>query len=252
MSRPGWPSLQQQVTALPKLPPDLPQLSDRITGLQGDVAALKSASAAAAAPLPAEITGLPQRLADLEIRVAELKPTELAGLTARIAALEQRPAGSTGGCRRLRPDQKRCRGLRCAPEGGRKRHGRYRRPEAGPRSTRRGENDNVALAEGQNKGVYKSTKSTTWDTIQLTAGQMIQFGNIYDTVKGQHDLTFQFSEANTGTGDPTTGTTFTLGGAGVDYIGGTVTPEPGSVSLLAIGAMGLLGPPSPCGLRPKR
>jgi len=36
------------------------------------------------------------------------------------------------------------------------------------------ENDSVAMAEGQNKGAYKSTKSSTWDTIQLTAGQMIQ------------------------------------------------------------------------------
>src|ERR1700756_4342351 len=97
------------------------------------------------------------------------------------------------------------------------------------------------MAEGQNKGAYKSTKSTSWDTIQLTAGQMIQFGNIYDTVKGQHDLTFQFSEANTSTGDQTTGTTFPLGGSAVDYIGGTQTPEPCGVSLLAVAAMSLLG-----------
>ena len=102
------------------------------------------------------------------------------------------------------------------------------------------QDDNIALAEGQNKGAYKSTKSTSWDTIQLTAGQMIQFGNIYDTVNSVQDLTFQFSEANTTTGDPTTGVTFTLGGEGVDYLGGGQVPEPGSVSLLAIGAMGLL------------
>ena len=67
---------------------------------------------------------------------------------------------------------------------------------------------------------------------------MIQFGNIYDKVNGVADLTFQFSEANTSSGDPTTGVTFTIGTEGVDYSG--QVPEPGSVSLLAIGAMGLL------------
>jgi uroporphyrinogen-III synthase len=86
--------LQQQVTSLPKVPGDIAQVGDRITALQRDVAALKSASAAAAAPLPAEITGLPQRLADLEVRVSELKPADLASISARLAALEQRPAGS--------------------------------------------------------------------------------------------------------------------------------------------------------------
>src|SRR5262249_5033082 len=70
------------------------------------------------------------------------------------------------------------------------------------------ENDTTAVAEGQNKGAYKSSNSGTWDTIQLTAGQMIQFGNIYNPTSGVQDLTFQFSEANTATGDPTTGTTF--------------------------------------------
>ncbi len=88
--------LQQQVTALPKVPGDIGQVGDRITALQGDVAALKSAGAAAAAPLPVEITGLPQRLADLEVRVSELKPADLASISARLAALEQRPAGSAG------------------------------------------------------------------------------------------------------------------------------------------------------------
>src|SRR5262249_54461723 len=104
------------------------------------------------------------------------------------------------------------------------------------------ENDTISVAEGQNKGVYKSTAASTWDTIQLTAGQVIQFGNIYNPNSGVQDLTFQFSEANTATGDPPTGVTFTLGPTNVDYLGGSpATPEPGSVSLLAIGAMGLLG-----------
>jgi uroporphyrinogen-III synthase len=88
--------LQQQVTALPKVPGDIGQLGDRITALQGDVAALKSAGAAAAAPLPPEIAGLPQRLADLEVRISELKPADLASISARLAALEQRPAGPAG------------------------------------------------------------------------------------------------------------------------------------------------------------
>ena len=88
--------LQQQVTSLPKVPGDIGQVGDRITALQGDVAALKSAGAATGAPLPAEITGLPQRLADLEVRVSELKPADLASISARLAALEQRPAGSAG------------------------------------------------------------------------------------------------------------------------------------------------------------
>ncbi|HEX3065893.1 MAG TPA: uroporphyrinogen-III synthase [Dongiaceae bacterium] len=86
--------LQAQVTGLPRPPADIGQVNDRITALQGDVAALKSASAAAAAPLPGEITGLPQRLADLEVRIAELKPADLAGIAARLSALEQRPAGA--------------------------------------------------------------------------------------------------------------------------------------------------------------
>jgi hypothetical protein len=88
--------LQAQVTSLPRPPADIGLVNDRITALQGDVAALKSASAAAAAPLPGEITGLPQRLADLEVRIAELKPADLAGISARLSALEQRPAGAPG------------------------------------------------------------------------------------------------------------------------------------------------------------
>ena len=41
------------------------------------------------------------------------------------------------------------------------------------------EKDTIALAEGQNKGAYKSNVSNTWDTIHLTAGQLIAFGNKY-------------------------------------------------------------------------
>ena len=88
--------LQAQVTGLPRPPADIGLVNDRITALQGDVAALKSAGAAAAAPLPGEITGLPQRLADLEVRIAELKPADLAAISARVTALEQRPAGAPG------------------------------------------------------------------------------------------------------------------------------------------------------------
>jgi hypothetical protein len=46
--------------------------------------------------LPPEIAGLPQRLADLEVRISELKPADLASISARLAALEQRPAGPAG------------------------------------------------------------------------------------------------------------------------------------------------------------
>jgi uroporphyrinogen-III synthase len=82
--------LQQQVNSLPKPGADSGPLADRLAALQADVTALKSSGMS----LPAEISGLPQRLSDLEGRMAELKPTDLAGLTARIAALEQRPAGN--------------------------------------------------------------------------------------------------------------------------------------------------------------
>ncbi len=88
-------TLEQQVAGLPKVPGDIGQLDDRIAALQGDVAALKSSSGANAGPLPPEIASLPQRLSDLEGRVAELKPADLSGISARLAALEQRPAGGS-------------------------------------------------------------------------------------------------------------------------------------------------------------
>ena len=61
-------------------------------------------------------------------------------------------------------------------------------------------------------------------------GRLI-FGEIYNTAAGQQDITFDFAEA--GSTATTNGPTYY--GAEVDYV---TTPEPGSISMLAIGAGG--------------
>ena len=94
------------------------------------------------------------------------------------------------------------------------------------------------LSEGQ-KSTYSSTDSKTWNTLFVPVNGVIDLGVIFDPTNGVRDLTFQFSEASA-SGDPVSGVTYS--NAPVDYIGGSSpAPEPGRVSLLAIGAMGLLG-----------
>jgi autotransporter-associated beta strand protein len=90
------------------------------------------------------------------------------------------------------------------------------------------------VAEGQQQNGF-GTHSSRDDTINIPAGGTIDFGDIYNTAAAQQDLTFDFAEAGT---EPTNGPTYY--GAEVDYITSS-TPEPASVSLLAIGALGMLG-----------
>jgi autotransporter-associated beta strand protein len=87
------------------------------------------------------------------------------------------------------------------------------------------------VAEGQQQNGF-GTHSSRDDTINIPAGGTIDFGEIYNTAQQQQDLTFDFAEAGT---EPTNGPTYY--GAEVDYV---TTPEPGTVSLLTIGAVGLL------------
>jgi autotransporter-associated beta strand protein len=89
------------------------------------------------------------------------------------------------------------------------------------------------VAEGQQQNGF-GTHSSRDDTINIPAGGTIDFGDIYNTAASQQDLTFDFAEAGT---EPTNGPTYY--GAEVDYITSS-TPEPGSVSVLAIGAMGMV------------
>jgi autotransporter-associated beta strand protein len=89
------------------------------------------------------------------------------------------------------------------------------------------------VAEGQQQNGF-GTHSSRDDTINIPAGGTIDFGDIYNTAAAQQDLTFDFAEAGT---EPTNGPTYY--GAEVDYITSS-TPEPASVSLLAIGALGML------------
>jgi hypothetical protein len=90
------------------------------------------------------------------------------------------------------------------------------------------------VAEGQQQNGF-GTHSSRDDTINIPAGGTIDFGDIYNTAAAQQDLTFDFAEAGT---EPTNGPTYY--GAEVDYISSS-TPEPASASLLAIGALGMLG-----------
>ena len=93
----------------------------------------------------------------------------------------------------------------------------------------------TAIAEGQDNSAYTSGDSSTYDTIAMSAGQMIDLGAIYSPTAGTKTLSFEFTEANPTTGDPTTGPDFT--NAGIDYVS---APEPASFSILGIAAVGLL------------
>jgi autotransporter-associated beta strand protein len=87
------------------------------------------------------------------------------------------------------------------------------------------------VAEGQQQNGF-ATHSSRDDTINIPAGGTIDFGEIYNAAAQQQDLTFDFAEAGT---EPTNGPTYY--GAEVDYVS---APEPTSISLLALGAEGLL------------
>jgi hypothetical protein len=91
------------------------------------------------------------------------------------------------------------------------------------------------LAEGQNNGKLKQGTASTYDTINVPANGTIDFGDIYNTVARNNDITFAFSEADpTNAGNPVTGSTYN---GEVDYIGNTVMPEPGMLGLLGMGGI---------------
>ena len=92
----------------------------------------------------------------------------------------------------------------------------------------------IQLSEGQNNNGFANHSSRD-DTINVPAGGTIDFGDIYNTAVNNQDISFDFAEAGT---TPTNGPAYY--GAEVDYVGGSQTPEPASVSLLAIGAVGML------------
>jgi MYXO-CTERM domain-containing protein len=95
------------------------------------------------------------------------------------------------------------------------------------------------LAEGQNSQTYNAAESTTFDTIHLTAGQTIDLGDVFNLTSGVRDLTLEFSEPNTQTGDPTTGTTYN--GTQVCYeSGGSCMPEPAGLGLLGLAGLAMI------------
>ena len=77
--------------------------------------------------------------------------------------------------------------------------------------------------------------ASTYDTINIPAAGTIDFGDIYNTVVKNNDITFAFSEADpTNAGNPVTGSTYN---GEVDYVGNTVMPEPGTLGLLGMGGI---------------
>jgi hypothetical protein len=97
-------------------------------------------------------------------------------------------------------------------------------------------NTSSILAEGQNSTTYNATSSASFDTIQLTAGQSIDLGDVFNVTSGVKDLTFEFSEPNVNGGDPTTGTTYD--GAAVNYL--PAVPEPTTLGLLGLGGLAMM------------
>jgi hypothetical protein len=77
------------------------------------------------------------------------------------------------------------------------------------------EDDGDGLSQEQSLGTYKPTKPRTWDTVEESAGESIDLGDIYDPTNGVRDLAFQYSEGNPVNNNPVTGSTFN---GGVDYI----------------------------------
>jgi T5SS/PEP-CTERM-associated repeat protein len=96
-------------------------------------------------------------------------------------------------------------------------------------------NTSSILAEGQNSTTYNATSPSSFDTIQLTAGQSIDLGDVFNVTSGVKDLTFEFSEPNVNGGDPTTGTTYD--GAAVNYV---PVPEPTTLGLLGLGGLAMM------------
>jgi hypothetical protein len=96
-------------------------------------------------------------------------------------------------------------------------------------------NTSSILAEGQNSTTYNSTSPSSFDTIQLTAGQSIDLGDVFNVTSGVKDLTFEFSEPNANGGDPTTGTTYD--GAVVNYL---PVPEPTTLGMLGLGGIAMM------------
>jgi hypothetical protein len=96
-------------------------------------------------------------------------------------------------------------------------------------------NTSSILAEGQNSTTYNASEPSSFDTIQLTAGQSIDLGDVFNVTSGVKDLTFEFSEPNVNGGDPTTGTTYD--GAAVNYL---PVPEPTTLGLLGLGGLAMM------------
>jgi hypothetical protein len=99
-------------------------------------------------------------------------------------------------------------------------------------------NSSLAVGEGQNGGVYNSTTPSTYDNIALTAGQSIDLGILFKTTTNSQTLSFEFQEPDGTTHDPVNGFQDFQAGTTVDYL--PSVPEPSSLSLLAVGAFGLL------------
>jgi len=115
--------------------------------------------------------------------------------------------------------------------------------------------DNTStLAEGSNNGKLKQGTASTYDTINIPSSGTIDFGDIYNTVTHNNDITFAFSEADpTNAGNPVTGSTYN---GEVDYVGNTVMPEPGMLGMLGLGGIMMMrrrrNPMRKNGLQPRK
>jgi hypothetical protein len=76
-------------------------------------------------------------------------------------------------------------------------------------------------------------KPGTSDAITIPIGGSVDLGTIFNTLASHTDLQFSWSPA-TSTGANYQGNPFT---GIVDYVGGTVTPEPGTLGILGLGGV---------------
>jgi len=93
--------------------------------------------------------------------------------------------------------------------------------------------DNTStLAEGSNNGKLKQGTASTYDTINVPSNGTIDFGDIFNTLSNDEDITFAFSEADpTNAGNPVTGSTYN---GQVVYVG---IPEPATLGMLGLGGV---------------
>jgi hypothetical protein len=71
-------------------------------------------------------------------------------------------------------------------------------------------------------------------TITIPVNGSVDLGNIFNTLASQSDLTFEWEPATASGANQST----TLYSSGtIDYIGGSSTPEPGTLGILGVGGV---------------